>query len=127
MKNIFDNTKNTNIRLAIYHEDGMKNTLDNTRIEIPCSSCKTKNKKKIKWIKNNKKLRCPCGTVINLESKKFKTELRKIEKKFKIKPDTYIFKNTEIYFDFYRIGNTKREHLEQMISNLLKPRNINFE
>ena len=53
----------------------MTGFLNNSEIEITCTKCNRKTKKSIRWIKNNSKFTCACGTIISLNASQFKRKI----------------------------------------------------
>jgi hypothetical protein len=70
----------------------MTSFLDDAEIEIPCENCSHITKKTIRWIKNNQKFTCICGTIINLDSEQFKTGIAEV--------DSSIAKLDEVFKNF---------------------------
>jgi hypothetical protein len=62
----------------------MASMFGDQEIEFPCGgNYGRKFKKKVSWLERNKTLKCVCGTVNELDSKKLTQGLRDVENKLK--------------------------------------------
>ena len=52
---------------------------DNERFEIECQKCGAIYSKTIRWVKANKQLRCKCGAVTIVDSRKLQKKIKEIE------------------------------------------------
>ncbi len=60
----------------------MAGILDAGVIPIPCGHCGRKHRKSIGWLRTHTKIRCVCGTLINVKADQLKSEMKKVDRAF---------------------------------------------
>jgi hypothetical protein len=58
----------------------MAGLLDDEELEISCDDCGRVHKKTLGWLKRNHEIRCPCGTLLKLDTRELRSQMDKLDR-----------------------------------------------